>query len=85
MPRAASYLERMKGDNADDEAGMTVLPEFSLGEVKAQLASLVAERSTTSCGRTHGQHLWSFMAGHRAFPGPWPMRRVQGRAPVRDR
>jgi hypothetical protein len=50
----------------DGRAGMTVLPEFFLGESKAQLASVVAERLNDVMRESANQHSWSFVEGHRA-------------------
>jgi len=50
----------------DGRAGMTVLPEFFLGESKAQLASAVAERLNDVMRESANQHSWSFVEGHRA-------------------
>jgi hypothetical protein len=50
----------------DGQAGMSVLPEFFLGEAKAQLASVVAERLNDVMRESADQHLWSFVEGHRA-------------------
>ena len=67
----------------DGRAGMTVLPEFFLGEAKAQLASVVAERLNDIMRESAHQHSWSFVEGHRAtfrgrglcagFSGAWTM------------
>jgi len=50
----------------DGQAGMTVLPEFFLGEAKAQLASTVAERLNDVMRDSAHQYSWSFVEGHRA-------------------
>ena len=50
----------------DGQAGMTVLPEFFLGEAKAELASVIAERLNDVMRESAHEHLWSFVEGHRA-------------------
>jgi lysophospholipase L1-like esterase len=68
----------------DGQAGMTVLPEFSLSEAKAREGSTAAERLNAIMQESARQHLWSFADSHRGVfrgrglcagqgGGPWTM------------
>jgi hypothetical protein len=50
----------------DGQAGMTVMPEFSLSEAKAREGSVAAERLNDIMRESAHQHLWSFVDAHRA-------------------
>jgi hypothetical protein len=61
-----ALLDDGKSVCPDGQAGMTVLPEFFLGEAKAQLASTISERLNDVMRESAHQHSWSFVEGHRA-------------------
>ncbi len=50
----------------DGQAGMTVMPEFSLSEAKAREGNVAAERLNDIMRESAHQHLWSFVDAHRA-------------------
>jgi hypothetical protein len=50
----------------DGQAGMTVMPEFSLSEAKAHEGSVAAERLNDIMRESAHQHSWTFVEGHRA-------------------
>jgi hypothetical protein len=49
------------------QTGMTVLPEFFLGEAKAELASNLGERLNEVMRESAHQHSWSFVERHRGM------------------
>jgi hypothetical protein len=79
-----ALLDDGKAVCPDSQAGMTVFPEFFLGEAKAELASKLGERLNEVMRESAHQYSWSFVEAHRsAFRGrglcagygdaPWTM------------
>ncbi|HEY5827534.1 MAG TPA: hypothetical protein VIV01_04145 [Hyphomicrobiaceae bacterium] len=65
----------------DGSAGMTVLPEFALSEVKAREGVTAAERLNAIMRDSARQHSWSFVDAHRAVFGGRGLCAGQGNGP----
>jgi hypothetical protein len=61
-----ALLEDGKSVCPDGQAGMTVLPEFSLSEAKAREGAVAAERLNDIMRDSARQHGWTFADAHRA-------------------
>ena len=61
-----ALLEDGKSVCPDGQAGMTVLPEFSLSEAKAREGEVAAERLNDIMRDSARQHGWTFADAHRA-------------------
>jgi hypothetical protein len=61
-----ALLDDGKSVCPDGQAGMTVLPEFSLSEAKAREGVTAAERLNAIMRESARQHFWTFAESHRA-------------------